>query len=96
MLCLVTQFCLTLCDPMDYSLLGSSVQGDSPGNTTGVGCHALFQGIFPTHGSNPGLPLCRWILYCLSYQASEMEDEDLPNKLYTLVMYVPVTTFKNL
>jgi len=95
-LCLVTQFCLTLCDPMDYSLPGSSVQGDSRGNTTGVGCHALFQGIFLTHGSNPGLPLCWWILYCLSYQASKMEDEDLPNKLYTLVMYVPVTTFKNL
>ncbi|KAG8509433.1 60S ribosomal protein L31, partial [Galemys pyrenaicus] len=24
------------------------------------------------------------------------EDEDSPNKLYTLVTYVPVTTFKNL
>lgn len=24
------------------------------------------------------------------------EDEDLPNKFYTLVTYVPVTTFKNL
>ncbi|XP_027631780.1 60S ribosomal protein L31, partial [Tupaia chinensis] len=24
------------------------------------------------------------------------EDEDLPNKLYTLVTYAPVTTFKNL
>ena len=23
---------------------------DSPGNNTGVGCHALFQGIFPTQG----------------------------------------------
>ena len=25
---------------------GSSVQGDSPGKNTGVGCHALLQGIF--------------------------------------------------
>ena len=25
---------------------------DSPGKNTGVGCHALFQGIFPTQGSN--------------------------------------------
>ena len=28
---------------------------DSPGKNTGVGCHALFQGIFPTQGSNPCL-----------------------------------------
>ena len=28
---------------------------DSPGKNTGVGCHALFQGIFPTQGSNPSL-----------------------------------------
>ena len=27
-------------------------------------------GIFPTQGSNPGLPHCRWILYCLSHQGS--------------------------
>ena len=33
-----------------------------------VGCHALLQGIFPTQGSNPGLPHRRWILYCLSHQ----------------------------
>ena len=30
---------------------------------TGVGCHALLQGIFPTQGSNPGLWHCRQILY---------------------------------
>ena len=30
-LCLVTQLCLTLGDPMDYSPPGSSVHGDSPG-----------------------------------------------------------------
>ena len=30
---------------------------DSPGKNSGVGCHYLFQGIFPTQGSNPGL-LC--------------------------------------
>ena len=34
--------------PMDYSLPGSSVHGDSPGKNTGVGYHALLQGIFPT------------------------------------------------
>ena len=51
------QSCLTLCDPMDCGLPGSSVHGDSPGKNTGVDCHALFQGIFPTKGSNPRL-LC--------------------------------------
>ena len=30
---------------------------DSPGKNTGVGCHALLQGIYPTQGSNPCL-LC--------------------------------------
>ena len=35
-----------------------------PGKNIGVGCHFLFQGIFPTHGSNPHLLHCRHILYC--------------------------------
>ena len=43
---------------------------ESPGKNTGVGCHALLQGIFPTQGSNPDLPHCRWILYHLSPQGS--------------------------
>ena len=40
---------------------------DSPGKNTGVGCHALPQGIFPTQGSNLGL-LCllHWQAGCLS------------------------------
>ena len=38
----------TLCDPVNYSLQGSSVHGDSPGKNTEVGCHVLLQGIFPT------------------------------------------------
>ena len=42
---------------------------DSPGKNTGVGCHALLQGIFPTQGSNLGLLQCRQILYCLSQQS---------------------------
>ena len=43
---------------------------NSPGQNTGVGCLSLFQGIFPTQGSNPGLPHCKWILYQLSHQGS--------------------------
>ena len=70
MLSLVAQSCLTLCNPMDCSPLSSSVHEDSPGKNTGVGCHAVFQGIFPTQGSNPGLPQCKQILYCLSHQGS--------------------------
>ena len=46
------------CDLMDCSSPGSFVHGDFPGKNTGVGGHALFQGIFPTQGSNPGLPHC--------------------------------------
>ena len=34
---------------------------------TKVGCHSLLQGIFPTQGSNPGLPHCRQILYRQSH-----------------------------
>ena len=42
---------------MNFSQPGSSNQGDSPGKNTGMGCHALFQEIFPTQGSKPYL-LC--------------------------------------
>ena len=42
---------------------------DSPDNT-GVGCHFSPQGIFPTQGSNPGLLICRQILYHLNYKES--------------------------
>ena len=64
------QTCLTICDSMDYILPSSSVRGDSLGKNTGVGCHALLQGIFPTQESNPGLSHCRQILYYLSHQGS--------------------------
>ena len=39
---------------------------DFPGKNTGVGCHFLLQGIFPTQGLNPGLPHSRQMLYHLS------------------------------
>ena len=37
---------------------------------TGVGSLSLLQGIFPTQGSNPGLPHCRQILYQMSHKGS--------------------------
>ena len=55
------QLCLTLCNPMDRSLLGFSVHGDSPGKNTEVGCHALLQGTFPTLESSMNiLRLLHW------------------------------------
>ena len=69
-LCLYTvlQSCLTLWDPMDYNLPGSSVCEDSPNENTEAGCHALLQGIFPNQGLNPVLPHCKQILYHLSHR----------------------------
>ena len=79
---LVAQSCLTLCNPLNYSPPGSSVHGDSLNNNTGMGCHALLQGIFPTQGSNPHL-LCllhgRQILYLSSHQRSPKWSIDIWN-----------------
>ena len=69
-LCLVSQSCLTLCDPMDCTPPGSSVHGASPVKSTRVDCHALLQSIFPTQGLNSGLLRCRRILYQLCHQES--------------------------
>ena len=41
---------------------------NSPGKNTGVGCHALLWGIFPTQGSNPGLLHWRQFFYHVSQQ----------------------------
>ena len=43
---------------------------DSPSENTGVGCHFLLQGIFPTQGLNLGLLHCRQMLCHLSHQGS--------------------------
>jgi len=55
---------------MDCRPPGPSIHRDSSGKNTGVGCHALLQGIFPIEGSNPGLLYCRWILCGMSHQES--------------------------
>jgi len=50
-----------------------------------VGSISLLQRIFPTQGSNPGLPHCRQILYQLSHKGSPRilkpipSPEDLPD-----------------
>ena len=43
---------------------------NSPGQNTGVGSLSLLQGIFPTQGSNPGLPHCRRILCQVNHKGS--------------------------
>ena len=43
---------------------------NSPGQNTGVGSLSLLHRIFPTQGSNPGLPHCRQILYQLRHKGS--------------------------
>ena len=48
--CSVAWSCLTLCDPMDYSL--HLCPWIFTGKNIGVGCHLLL-GIFPTQGSIP-------------------------------------------
>ena len=51
-------------------LILSSSPWNSPSQNTVMGSLSLLQGIFPTQGSNPGLPHCRWIPYQLSHQGS--------------------------
>ena len=46
----VAQLCLTLCNPIDYTVHGTL--------NTGVGSLSLLQGIFPTQGLKPGLQHC--------------------------------------
>ena len=60
--CWVSKLCLALCNPMDCSPQVFSVHGISPGKNTGVGCHFLLQGIFPTQWSKLHLlyPLHWW------------------------------------
>ena len=76
-----TQSCPILSNPLDYTLPGSSVHGIFSGKNTGVGCHLLLQGIFPTQGLNSGLLHCRWILYQLSYLGSALS---APNPMANL------------
>ena len=68
-----------ICSPWKWKLLSVSKSlqphglyspWNSPRQNTGVGSLSLLQGIFPTQGSNPGLPHCRQILYQLSHKGN--------------------------
>ena len=54
---------------------------NSPGKNTGMGCHFLLQGIFPTKEFNLDLLHCRRMLYHLSYWGSTMDLTERLKKL---------------
>ena len=56
MLFLVAQTCPKLCNPMDCSLPGSSVHGDSPGKNIGSGLPCPPPGDLPNPGIKPRSP----------------------------------------
>ena len=60
--CSVAESCLTLCNPMDCSLLGSC-PWDFPGKNTVVGCHFLLQGSSWPRDWTFGSCIGRWVLY---------------------------------
>ena len=94
-ICLVVRSCPTLCSSVDHSPPGSSVHEILPGKNTGVGCHALPQGIFPTQGSNPHLLHllhCKRILY-VQPPGKPFSCTVLPNNECTLIYpVIPLLT----
>ena len=79
---------------------------DFPGKNTGIGCHYLLQGIFPTQGSNPGFLHCRQILYCLSTKEVQFRRLQIllqkpvafsfQSNLYSLWLFLCVSTWADL
>ena len=65
----VTRSCRLFATPRTTGHQAPESMGFSRQNT-GVDCHFLLQGTFPTQGSNLGLPHWRQILYCLSHKGS--------------------------
>ena len=86
MISVLSQSCLTLCDPMDCSPPGFSVHGDSPGKNTGVGCHALLQGEQPRDQTQVSCIVGGFFTVCATREAHEYwsgwpipSPGDLPN-----------------
>ena len=67
---------------------------NSPGQNTGVDCLFLLQGIFPTQGSNPGLPHCRRILYQLTSNAQNCPYTKV--NTFHIFLFNPMDSFLNL
>ena len=64
------QFCATPQTVAHQAALSIPVFSMQEYKNTGIGCHVLLRGIFPTQGLDPGLLHCRWILYQLSHKGS--------------------------
>ena len=75
------QSCLTLCDPM-----GFTIHGILQARLLEWVTSSLLQRTFPIQRSNPGLPHCRQILYQLSHQ--EIPSKCLLNSNVTCSMYL--------
>ena len=58
---------------------------DSPGKNTGVRCHSLLQGIFPTQRLNLGLLHCTQIPYHLRHQGSPNTHTHTHTHIYTFI-----------
>ena len=71
----VTQSCLTLCDPRNYT-----VHGILQAKILEWVAISFSKSSFPTQESNPGLPQCRQILHQLSYKGS-------PQHLLSLISF---------
>ena len=78
--------CLTLLQP--HGLLARQVllSMGFPGKNTGVGCHFLFQGIFPTQGSILCLLHCRWSS-ALQADSLSLSHQGSPVCTYTIIMW---------
>ena len=61
---------------------------DFPGRDTGVVCHFLLQGIFPTQGLNLGLLHSRQIFYHLSHQEKLTRHKLLERKNLILLKFL--------
>ena len=85
---------VTLCDPRDRSPPGSSVYGDSPRRNTGVGCHSLVQGIFPTQRSNLGLLHYRQILYGQT-ERKPLPSEENPTNHFNQLSFLSCVSLKS-
>ena len=72
---LVTQLCLTLCDPTVAHQAPLSMEFSR--QEYWMGCHSLLWGIFLTQGLNLDLLHCRQILYVLNHQRSLKRQFDI-------------------
>ena len=77
---LVTQLCLTLCEPWTVACQAPLSMGFSR-QESGVGCHFPLQGIFQTKGLGPDLLHCQQILFQLSYEGSTRDRQTTENFL---------------